>query len=683
MIRGTDAKGAPKRVAIYCRVSTDRQASKEDSSLDTQKDRLLEYIKAKNGMGHAWELAQEFIEGEDENGKRRGRSAKNLDRPAFQRLMEMVRGGRMDVVLFTKIDRISRSVVDFLRLIEEFERHGVSLVSLKEDINTESAAGRVMTTIMIALAQFEREQTSERTREKMAWRAGKGLPIGPPPVGYRMKDKRYVVHPEELEHVRFLERAYLDTRSLDQVAKMAYGKGIRSRRGGVLSKAAIGRILQSPVYTGKIGHKGQAYAGQHEATRDEKTHRQIQQHLLRNWHHKGNGTCSAREYDYLLQGLVVCGFCKGRMTPKWSTGRNGQYHYYVCSKGDKTTGLACMRNLLPAPEADAHVLEYVKRLALREDLIRELCEQQDENFARDLDRKRAERDQVQERISENRRQATNLAKSIAKMATEASDAMLQTARDLERERKALETSLETLRKEIEGLQEASVQVERTGRTLRYLSDILGQGGLTAGHLRDLLPKFINYIVWTAAQDEEAKARNGRLEIALFERPFRAGHGRRLQEIVEEVAQGARAAQPAPEGDGPGHSGAGVASPAPFRKTSIIWRPIPSPDATISTTRIAASASGLLAGHVPPPISNPGTTDCTPESIPAAPVPEADEPPAFLIVTEEYFVVHQRGRQVILSGREPAGWRRAGRNPGRDWRRHLGRMRAQRPAAISV
>src|SRR3989338_2993261 len=181
-----------QRVAIYCRVSTDKQASKEDSSLDTQRDRLIRYVEDKQRAGQNWQLTDTFVDGEDKDGKRRGCSGKNLDRPGFSRLMEKVRGRLVDVVLFTKMDRISRSVVDFLTLVEEFEEHDVKLVSLKEEINTESAAGRVMTTIMIALAQFEREQTSERTREKMAWRAGKGLPVGPPPFGYRMREKRYV-----------------------------------------------------------------------------------------------------------------------------------------------------------------------------------------------------------------------------------------------------------------------------------------------------------------------------------------------------------------------------------------------------------------------------------------------------------------------------------------------------------
>ena len=114
-----------QRVAIYCRVSTDKQASKEDSSLDTQRDRLIRYVEDKQRAGQNWQLTDEFIEGEDKDGKRRGCSGKNLDRPGFSRLMEKVRSRLVDVVVFTKMDRISRNVVDFLTLVEEFERHEV------------------------------------------------------------------------------------------------------------------------------------------------------------------------------------------------------------------------------------------------------------------------------------------------------------------------------------------------------------------------------------------------------------------------------------------------------------------------------------------------------------------------------------------------------------------------------
>lgn len=519
------------RVAIYCRVSTDKQASKEDSSLDTQRDRLIRYIEDKQRAGQNWTLSYEFVEGEEKDGKRKGHSGKDLDRPTFSQLMEKVRTRLVDVVVFTKIDRISRNVVDFLTLVEEFERYDVKLVSLKEEINTASASGRVMTTIMIALAQFEREQISERTREKMAWRAGKGLPVGCRPLGYEMHEKRYRPVPKEVEWIRFLDAAYLETRSIDKVVRMAYERGIRSRNGRTLTKYAISCILRNILYTGKIVYRGQSFPGQHEAIRDEATQTRILELLKRNLRHKGNGRSKARFYDYIIQGLLHCGFCNGKMIPRTSMGRGHRpYNYYICRRADQTVGIDCKQNYLEAEEADRHIIEYVKQLALREDLVRKLCEDRDASFAESLRVLRRERDQVKERLAENRRQATNLVKMLARLETHPPEAMLQQCQEFDREKKELEEVLSRTDEEVAKLERAAMQVEMAGKTIRYLAGILEQPRLTPDHLKDCLPKFINYVRWR----KEPGAQQGKLEVAFFERPFRAGPGRLLREVVGDL-----------------------------------------------------------------------------------------------------------------------------------------------------
>ncbi len=566
MIREAKAEAnGPQRVAIYCRVSTDKQASKEDSSLDTQRDRLLRYIDDKKRAGQNWTIAYEIVEGEEKDGTRKGRSGKDLDRPGFSRLMEKVRARLVDIVVFTKIDRISRNVVDFLTLVEEFERYDVKLVSLKEEINTASASGRVMTTIMIALAQFEREQISERTREKMAWRAGKGLPIGPPPFGYEMHEKRYRPVPKEVEWVRFIDATYLDTRSLGKVARMAFQKGIRSRNGRTLSKDAISRILHNPTYVGLISYNGETFKGAHEPIRDQATYRRILESLERNNNRNGNGKSKAKQYDYLLQGLVLCGYCGGKMVPRTSMGRGGNpYHYYICSRADKTAGLDCRQNYLDAVEADRHVLDYVKQLALRDDLVKKLCEERDASFAESLRALRRDRDQIKERLAENRRQATNLVKMLARMEGEPPEAMLLQCREFEREKKELEETLSRMGEEIAKLEQTSMRVDLAGRTIRYLSSILDHPGVTPDHIKDCLPKFINYVTWR----REMEAHRGRFEVAIFERPFRADRGRLLREVVEDLGGG-------PNGNGQGPSNGAKKAPsvapnAPGAQPGMVW-----------------------------------------------------------------------------------------------------------------
>ncbi len=523
-----------QRVAIYCRVSTDKQASKEDSSLDTQQDRLIRYVEDKHRSGHNWQLTDTFVEGEDKDGKRRGCSGKNLDRPGFSRLMEKVRSRLVDVVVFTKMDRISRNVVDFLTLVEEFERHEVRLVSLKEEINTASASGRVMTTIMIALAQFEREQISERTREKMAWRATKGLPVGPPPLGYEMHEKRYRPVPKEVECVRFLDAAYLETRSLDQVARLAYQRGIRSRKGHTLTKNAISCILKNPAYIGKISFNGETFQASHEPIRDEKTYARILQSLERNWLHKGSGRSKAKFYEYLLQGLILCGHCKGKMVPRTSTGRGGRrYHYYICNRADKTAGIDCRKNYLDAAEADHYVLNYVKQLALRDDLVLKLCQEQDASFAESLRTLRRDQERIKARLVENQREAGNLVRAMARMGPKPPRAILEGCQELDREKAELEATLSRMGEEASKLEQTSMRVELAGKTVRYLAQILSHERVTPALLKDCLPKFINYVIWR----KDLKQPTGRVEIAFFERPFRADHGRLLREIVEHLEGG--------------------------------------------------------------------------------------------------------------------------------------------------
>jgi site-specific DNA recombinase len=523
-----------QRVAIYCRVSTDKQASKEDSSLDTQRDRLIRYVEDKQRAGQNWQLTDTFVEGEDKDGKRRGCSGKNLDRPGFSQLMEKVRGHLVDVVVFTKMDRISRNVIDFLTLVEEFERHEVRLVSLKEEINTASASGRVMTTIMIALAQFEREQISERTCEKMAWRAAKGLPVGPPPLGYEMHEKRYRSLPKEVDIVRFLDQAYLETRSLDQVARMAHQRGFRTRKGHTLTKNAISCILKNPAYIGKISFNGETFQASHEPIRDEKTYARILQSLERNWLHKGNGRSKAKLYEYLLQGLMLCGYCKGKMVPRTSMGRGGRpYHYYICNRADKTSGIDCPKNYLDAIEADHYVLNYVKQLALRDDLVLKLCQEQDVSFAESLRALRRDQERIKERLAENQREAANLVRAMARMGEDPPRAMLQVSQELDHEKAELEATLSRMGEEASKLEQTSMRVELAGKTVRYLAQILSHDRVTPDLLKDCLPKFINYVIWR----KDVKQPTGRVEIALFERPFRGDQGRLLREIVEDLEGG--------------------------------------------------------------------------------------------------------------------------------------------------
>ncbi|HEX9727336.1 MAG TPA: recombinase family protein [Gemmatimonadales bacterium] len=180
--------------------------------------------------------------------------------------------------------------------------------------------------------------------------------------------------PNEVEWVRFLDGAYLETRSLDKVAKLAYRRGIRSRNGRTLTKDAVCRILRNPVYVGLISYNGDTFKGSHEPIRDKKTYNRIVESLERNRRHKGNGTSKAKQYEYLLQGLILCGYCSGKMVPRraWAeaaaptttTSAAGPIRP-PASTASRTTWTPWRRTVTSS--------EYVKQLALRDEFQSAEC----------------------------------------------------------------------------------------------------------------------------------------------------------------------------------------------------------------------------------------------------------------------------------------------------------------------
>ena len=186
----------------------------------------------------------------------------------------------------------------------------------------------------------------------------------------------------------------------------------------------------------------------HEPIRDEKTYARILQSLERNWLHKGNGRSKAKLYEYLLQGLMLCGYCKGKMVPRTSMGRGGRpYHYYICNRADKTSGIDCPKNYLDAVEADHYVLDYVKQLALRDDLVLKLCQEQDVSFAESLRTLRRDQERIKARLIENQREAGNLARAIVQIGQNPPSAWVELCQELDREKAELEATLSRMGEE--------------------------------------------------------------------------------------------------------------------------------------------------------------------------------------------------------------------------------------------
>src|SRR3989441_6071294 len=207
----------PVRCAIYTRVSTDQGLEQDFNSLDAQYDASQAYIRSQAHAG--WSL----LRAKYEDG---GFSGGNIDRPALRRLLDDVRAGKIDVIVVYKVDRLTRSLADFAKLVELFDQHNVSFVSVTQQFNTTTSMGRLTLNVLLSFAQFEREVTSERIRDKIAASKRKGLWVGGMvPLGYDAKDRKIVVNEEEAERVRIVFRRYLELGSLSPLMVDLRGRG--------------------------------------------------------------------------------------------------------------------------------------------------------------------------------------------------------------------------------------------------------------------------------------------------------------------------------------------------------------------------------------------------------------------------------------------------------------------------
>ncbi len=514
ILRNTNesVRTGPVHVALYMRVSTDKQAKKEDGSLDTQRDLLTGLVESKCAAGLDWRITEYLVEGE-KDGKRHGKSAKDTHRPAYQRLLELVRSRLIDVVVINKIDRISRSVKDFLNLVEELERHGVRIVSRHEQIDLTTPAGRLQTTMMIALAQHEREVTSARVKEKVAWRAEKGLPIGPPAIGYRMNGKLYGIDESFAAHVREVDALYLERQSVDAIVVEFRKRGYRTPKGSFYTKQVICRMLRNPAYAAKIEHGGAVHTAQWKPIREWPTHQRIGEMMDKNDRRKRSDKRQSREYVYMLQGLLRCGLCGHAMSPRPGKGQGGNYYpYYHCGAAEKSVGGDCPRRYVPAETLDRAVLEFMKQLHLHPERIRAIAEGANEftgetlgKLKQDLERVRAQLASVKARLG---LLVDALSQGSASMAT-----LREKIDAFEVERAELEATEARLKSEMAAEQNEKVVADDQIRALVRFNELVTENTENPQAIKALLPRFLDYVGFYAEEKGE-----GKLEVALFPDP---------------------------------------------------------------------------------------------------------------------------------------------------------------------
>jgi site-specific DNA recombinase len=316
-----------RRCAIYTRKSSEHGLEQDFNSLDAQREAGEAYIKSQAHEG--WRL----VKAQYDDG---GISGGTLERPALQLLLQDIRTGKIDVVVAYKVDRLTRSLADFAKLVELFEAHGVSFVAVTQQFNTTTSMGRLTLNVLLSFAQFEREVASERIRDKFAASRRKGMWMGGTvPLGYEVKARKLVINPEEAERVRFIFRRYLAVGCVSALQEDLEQRGVRSKQrvlaagqvlgGSAFRRGALYHLLRNRVYLGVVVHQGVAYPGEHEAIVDEELWTAVKTKLEE---HRGTQRRSRVESGALLSGLIFDNHGT-RMSPTYSVRRGIRYRYYI------------------------------------------------------------------------------------------------------------------------------------------------------------------------------------------------------------------------------------------------------------------------------------------------------------------------------------------------------------------
>ncbi len=359
MAKGVTAVAAV-RCAIYTRKSSEEGLEQEFNSLDAQREACEAYVKSQKAEG--WMvLAEMYDDG--------GISGGTMQRPALVRLLADIEAGKVDAVVVYKVDRLTRSLSDFIKVVEIFDRKGVSFVSVTQQFNTTTSMGRLTLNMLLSFAQFEREVTGERIRDKIAASKKKGMWMGGvAPMGYDVKDRSLVVNPREAETIGSIYRRYAELGSVAALKEQLDQDGITSKvridrhgcqtGGQSFSRGALYLMLKNPIYRGKIVHKDSCYPGQHKAIIDEALWDQVQAILVTNRVDRNDGA-GVREPS-LLAGLVYDGSGE-RMSPSHASKKGKRYRYYVSQSLIKATREKAPEGLrVPASDIEELVSERLQ-----------------------------------------------------------------------------------------------------------------------------------------------------------------------------------------------------------------------------------------------------------------------------------------------------------------------------------
>jgi len=359
------------RCAIYTRKSTEEGLDQEFNSLDAQREACEAYIASQRHAG--WlALPDRYDDG--------GFTGANMNRPGLQKLLQHVQAGNVDTVIVYKVDRLSRSLLDFARMIDLLETHGASFVSVTQQFNSATSVGRLTLNLLLSFAAFERELIGERIRDKMAAAKRKGKYTGgTPPLGYDVdrEAKKLVVNPDEAKLVRHIFNRFLSLGSVTKLSRELNESGYttkswvtakgKMREGHPWNKSHLYRLLGNPILIGLVSHRGDTYPGEHEAIVEKALWDQVQKALADKTRSRPNETRS--KTPSLLKGLIRCGHCGASMGATFARKNGKTYRYYLCLHARKTGHDSCPVKSVAAGEVEKTVLTRLREMIGSHEMI--------------------------------------------------------------------------------------------------------------------------------------------------------------------------------------------------------------------------------------------------------------------------------------------------------------------------
>jgi site-specific DNA recombinase len=346
------------RCAVYTRKSSEEGLDMEFNSLDARREACEAYIASQKPEG--WVLVPD---GYDDGGI----SGATLERPGLQRLLADIEARRIDVVVVYKIDRLSRALMDFAKLVEVFDRNNVTFVSVTQSFNTTTSMGRLTLNILLSFAQFEREVIGERIRDKFAASRKKGMWMGGyVPLGYDVKDRKLVLNESEATKVRTIFERFVKVGSAIALVRALRADGVTGKHGKLVDKGYLYKLLNNRIYIGQAMHKGTPYPGEHQAIVSQALWDKVHSILAESPRRRAAATRA--QTPALLKGLIF-GPTGRAMTPAHTRKGGKLYRYYVSTDALKRDDAACPVRRVPSAEIESAVIEQVRGLLRSPEII--------------------------------------------------------------------------------------------------------------------------------------------------------------------------------------------------------------------------------------------------------------------------------------------------------------------------